>query len=368
MSTTGNERIGRRELLAGVGVAGLGFGLAACGSSSSTGGANAKGGGTTHVTLVLDVTPYGKHSPFYVAKKKGMWKKRGLRVSIESGKGSADAFNKMASGSAQFAFADISTIILGQANKNIGSKMVCMYHYKNLMAEIGLASAGIAKPQDFVGKKLQTTPGNGALLLLPALGQINHFDAKQVKTPYGEFSSIVPNVMSGNVDGALTYFTTYPALEAAAQKKGGEKTSYVLYADYGLDIYNNGIIVTDDYLKQSPDLVKAFNAGFVEAVDYTVAHPDEAAKIFGEMVPGISPDVVKAQQQIAINHLHVPEVEQHGFGPMSKGKMTKTLTLINKYFKLKKPVKDVTSLYTNDYVPKGKVPAFRYKKPKEPSI
>ncbi|MGH3098276.1 MAG: ABC transporter substrate-binding protein [Streptosporangiales bacterium] len=367
MSTTDNEGIGRRELLAGMGAMGLGVGLTACGGSTDA-GANANAGGTTHVTLVLDVTPYGKHSPFYVAKKKGMWEKRGLKVSIQSGKGSADAFNKVASGSGQFAFADISTVILGMANKSIGSKMVCMYHYKNLMAEIGLASAGIEKPQDFVGKKLQTTPGNGALLLLPALGEINHFDAKKVKTPYGEFSSIVPNLMGGNVDGALTYFTTYPALEAAAQKAGGKKTSYVLYADYGLDIYNNGIIVTDDYLKNSPNQVKAFTAGFVEAVRYTVAHPDEAAQIFGEMVPGISPDVVKAQQQIAINHLHVPEVEKHGFGPMSEAKMTKTLKLINKYFKLKKPVKDIGSLYTNDYVPTGKVPRFRYKKPKEPSI
>lgn len=368
MSTTGNEGIGRRELLAGMGLAGLGVGLAACGGSSSSSGANAKAGGTKHVTLVLDVTPYGKHSPFYVAKKKGMWSKRGLKVSIQSGKGSADAFNKVASGSGQFAFADISTVVLGKANKNISSKMVCMYHYKNLMAEIGLASAGIEKPQDFVGKKLQTTPGNGALLLLPALGDINHFDAKKVKTPYGEFSSIVPNVMSGNIDGALTYLTTYPALEAAAKKKGGEKTSYVLYADYGLDIYNNGIIVTDKYLKESPDQVKAFNAGFVEAVEYTVAHPDEAVKIFDESVPGISADVVKAQQQVAINHLHVPEVRQHGFGPMSADKMTKTLKIIDKYFKLNKKVTDVKSIYTNDYVPKGKVPDFKYKKSKEPSV
>lgn len=366
MSTTGNEGIGRRELLAGVGAVGLGLGLAACGGKTSAGG-NGKSG-SSHVTLVLDVTPYGKHSPFYVAKKKGMWEKRGLKVSIQSGKGSADAFNKVASGSGQFAFADISTAILGKANKGIGSKMVCMYHYKNLMAEIGLADAGVQRPQDFAGKKLQTTPGNSALLLLPALGEINHFDAKSVKTPYGEFSSIVPNIMGGNVDGALTYLTTYPALESAAQKAGGKKTSYVLYADYGLDIYNNGIIVTDDYLEKAPDQVKAFTAGFVEAVLYTVAHPDEAARIFGEMVPGISPEVVKAQQQIAINHLHVPEVEKHGFGPMSEAKMTKTLKLTNQYFKLKTPVKDISTIYTNDYVQKQKVPRFRYDKPKEPSI
>lgn len=352
----------RRQLLGGVGGVGLGLALGACGSSGTSGkGASGGGGGKTKsVTLVLDVAPYGKDTPFYVAKEKGFWTKRGLDVAIQHGKGSADTVTKIGAGTGDFGFADISAMIQGRANKNIDATMVCMFHYKNLASAQGLANPPISKPTDLVGKTLVTTPGDADLVLLPALAEINGFDRKSVKINFSEYTSEIPTVVTGKADGMLNYFTAYPALQAAAEKRG-KKATYFLYADYGLDIYNNGILVLNKYLKSSPDQVKAFTAGFVEGVLYAVAHPDEAVQIFTQAVPGISADIVKAQQQVAINHLHVPEVDEHGFGPMDEKKMKKTLDIVNKYFKLKKPVSDVGDIYSNDYVPHGKVPHFTTK-------
>ncbi|MGH3098272.1 MAG: ABC transporter substrate-binding protein [Streptosporangiales bacterium] len=357
----------RRQLLGGVGAAGLTFALGACSGGGKTGKAVSGGGGQTKsVTLVLDVAPYGKDTPFYVAKEKGFWSKRGLDVAIQHGKGSADTVTKIGAGTGEFGFADISAMIQGRANKNIDATMVCMFHYKNLASAQGLNNPAISEPKDLVGKTLVTTPGDADLVLLPALAKINGFDRKQVKISFSEYTSEIPAVVTGKADGMLNYFTAYPALEAAAEKRG-KKASYFLYADYGLDIYNNGIMVLNKYLKSSPDQVKAFTAGFVEAVVYTVAHPDEAVQIFTQAVPGISADVVAAQQQVAINHLHVPEVEKHGFGPMDEGKVKRTLDIVNKYFKLKKPVSNVGDIFTNDHVPRGKVPKFTTKPSATPS-
>ncbi|MPZ62974.1 MAG: hypothetical protein GEU93_17140 [Propionibacteriales bacterium] len=353
--------IGRRELLMGSAAGGMTLALTACSDGTEdTGSSGNKDLG--EVTLVLDVPPYGKHSPFYVATKKDFWKKRGLKVSIQSAKGSSDAVTKIGAGAGEIGFADTSAVIQGRANNGIKAKLVCMFHYKNLMSVQALSSEGIRTPKDLVGKTIVTTAGDGGLVLLPALAEINGFDEKKVTITYADHPSLPGAVAGKKADGDIDYLTGYPSLQHAA-KETGEKTTYFLYSDYGLDVYNNGIFVTDKYLKSSPDQVRAFTAGFVDGIVYTVAHPDEAVRIFRDAVPGISADIAKEQQQIAIDHLHVPEVEKNGFGPMSRKKMDYTLELANKYFEIKKPFSDVNEVYTNAYVPRGKVPQFRSRAP-----
>lgn len=365
MNTADSQSLTRRRFLSGMGATGAVIGVAACGASrSSTGTGNAKssnsggGGKLKQVTLILEVAPYSKHAPFFVAKQKGYWKERGLNVSIQSGKGSADAITKVASGAGQFALADSSALIVARANRNVEAKMTCMYHYKNLMSAAGLVSSGINKPKDLPGNTMIAVQGDADVTVLPALGDINGFDYKDINIQIGDFQTEVPAVLTHKVDGMFNFFTAYPPLKVGAENRG-EKTTYFLYADYGLDLYNNGIVVMDKYLEQSPDVVRSFNAGFVEGVLYTTAHPGEALGIFDDLVPsGNSTKVAREQLQIAIDHLHVPEVKNHGFGPMSNKKSGFTLDVVKKYFDLKHKNVTVPDVFTNDFVPSGKVPQF----------
>lgn len=355
MTSDDSTHLSRRRFVTLAGAAGLGTvatSLAGCGSDS---GATASGKKTRKFTFISDVTPYGKHAPFFVALEKGYWSKRGLDIDIQAAKGSVDAVTKLAAGAGQFGFADTSAVILATGNQSVHAKVICMYHYKNLMSEQTLEGRGIKKPKDLVGSTQHVIPGEGTYAMLPALAKANGFDATKVKTVTGEITNLVPSVVSGRADGALTYFTIYPALKAAAEEAGKTPT-YFLYADNGVDIYNNGIVVTDSFLEKEPDAVKAFCAGFVDGVVYSAAHPDEATDIFVEKVPGIDKKIAREQLQVALDHLNVDEVHEHGFGPMDPAKMQKTLDLVNKYFTLKQPVTKTDAIYTNDYVPRGKVP------------
>lgn len=347
----------RRQFGAIAGFAGLTAAVGACASSDSSGSDTRTKAETTNATLVLDVSPYGKHTPFYVAQEKNFWANRGLEVSIQPGGGSADTISKIAAGAGEFGFADTSTLILARANDGIKAKLVCMYHYKNLMSAQSLVESDIREPKDLVGKNMITTAGNAGLALLPGLGDLNSFDSTKVEITTAQYTAEVPAVVGGQVDGSLDYYTGFPALEAAAHEAGKKATAF-LYADYGLDMYNNGILVSEETLNTSPERVRAFTAGFVEAVLWTVANPDEAVEIFRNQVPGLGAEIIRAQQQIAIDHLNTPEVSQNGFGPMDEGMVVHTLELVNKYFETKDPVRDVGDLYTNEFVPRGEVPAF----------
>ena len=347
--------ISRRSLLTGAGGVGLGAllatGLTSCGTNDSASG----GKGTKNFTLILDVSPYGKHAPFYVALEKGYWSDRGLNIDIQAAKGSADAVTKVASKAGHFALADTSAVMLARGNSGLATREVCMYHYKNLMSIMSLEDNGIEAPEDIVGKTMHIIPGEGTYLMLPALAAANDFDESQVKTVTGEITSLVQAVISGQVDGALTYFTLFPALEAAAAA-AGKKATYLLYADHGVDIYNNGIVVADEFADANPDTVKAFCAGFVEGVLDAVDDPEGATEIFVKAVPGTDRAVARAQLQVAIDHLNEPEVLDVGFGPMDEKKMQGTVDLVNEYFTLEEPITDPLLVYSNKFVEKGEIP------------
>lgn len=353
----------RRGFLSRVGGAGLagvtGATLASC--ASDTGQSAAKGrsgsGEGGQYTCILDVTPYGKHAPWYVALEKGYWRSRGLDIRLVSAKGSGDAVTKLGTGGGEFCFADTSALIRGIANQGMRASVVCMYHYENLMSVQSLARAHIREPIDIVDKTMHVIPGEGTWLMLPALAETNGFDASKVDTVVGDITGIGPSITSGKVDGALTYATFFPTLQSAAREKGLQANIF-LYSENGLDMYNNAINVMDDFAEDNPDVVSAFNAGFVEGVLYSVKNPSRATDIFLKHVPGLDHEVAQAQLEVAVRHLDTPWVRKHGFGSMSREKMQKTLDLVNQYFDLEKEITDADKVYTNSFVERGKVPEF----------
>ena len=59
--------------------------------------------------IQLDFIIGGKHAPWFVAAEKGFYSRRGLAVTIQASKGSADTVRAIAAGLADVGFADLAT-------------------------------------------------------------------------------------------------------------------------------------------------------------------------------------------------------------------------------------------------------------------
>jgi NitT/TauT family transport system substrate-binding protein len=326
----------------------LGGLLAACGGDS--GGAAGDG---RQVTLLLDITPYGKHAMFYVPLERGYWEERGISVVIQSAQGSADNVSKVGAKAAEFGFADAGSLIIGRAT-GANVKEIAMVHYRNLQSIISLESNPITSPEELVGRNIGATTGDAPRALLPGLARINDFNADDVNLINIEQATKPAALTQGRVDGTMDFYTAFPAYQQAAEQADDSATSF-LYADFGLDLYNNGIIAHDDTLEDDPDLVRRFVEGFIEGVVWTVENPDEATSILIEAQPGLSQDVAREQLQVAIDHLMVDEVQDHGVGPMEKEKMQFTLDTISRYFDLEREV-TLEEIYTNEFAPADQIP------------
>jgi NitT/TauT family transport system substrate-binding protein len=346
----------RRSAVLGAGVVLGGGVLAACGDDDDdTGGTQQGGGERERVLMLLDVPPYGKHAPWFVPAAQDHWADLGINVRIQGAQGSADSIAKVASKAADFGFADTGTLIVARGNSDVLVKETCMYHYKNLHCCLyNKAENPIPEPSALEGKKVAGAAGDASFVLLDALAKINNFDVSRVEQTPTPTPNHVSSVVTGAVDGALTFNTFFPALSQAL----GDDAGSWLYSDWGIDIYNNGIIVHEDMLAEKPDLVRSFNEGFAEGIKWTVENPDEATEIFIESQPAgeaLSFDIARAQLQIAIDHLLVPEVMEVGIGPMREDKMQETLDLITENFDLENSVQ-LDDVFTNEFVPEGIIP------------
>jgi NitT/TauT family transport system substrate-binding protein len=276
----------------------------------------------TSTSFLLDVLANPKHALFYPAVANGYFQKAALDVHIEAGKGSADVVQKVASGAFAFGFADASAVVLGRS-RGLPVKLVAMVHYKPLMTIITRKEAHVDKPADLMGKKIASTSGDSVRAVFPAIARLNHVDASKVDFVTVDQAAKAALLMAGQVDGVCDYVSAFPIYEAAAAKNGSQ-LNRLLFADFGLDIYSNGIIVQDDLIQKSPAVVDGFTSAILESLRYSVDHRDETVAMFRQFYPQYDAQITREGLDIAIEHLMVPEVREKGLGRMSDEKMART--------------------------------------------
>lgn len=310
--------------------------------------------GLKKVSFLLDVQPYSKHALFYPAVNKGFFAKHGLDVQINAGKGSADVAQKIASKAADFGFVDAGVSILARG-RGMPVKLVNMVHYKNMMAIVGKDSPPLKTPKDLEGRKVAANAGDAVKIAFAAVCALNGVDIKKVNFISVETANKRPLLFAGQVDACCEYAVNLPVYQAGG-KEVGMPISQVLFSDFGVDLYSNGIVAHDDYLKSDPATVKAFNDALVESMLWTIGNREEAVKILLTYSPKADANLALQGLNVAINHLLVPEVATHGIGPMNDDKMVSTIKIIHDYFGLTAAPAS-SDVYSNDYVTPGQKPA-----------
>jgi NitT/TauT family transport system substrate-binding protein len=300
------------------------------------------------VKFLFDVLPNPKHALFYPALKQGYFAEQGLDVAIESSKGSADAIQNVASGAAAFGFADASAVVLARS-RDIPVTLVAMVHYKTLMSIITRATSGINRPADLVGKKIASTSGDAVRTVMPAFARLNGFDGDKVNFVTVNQPAKASMLMAGQVDGVCDYVSALPVYREAA-KAANLELNALEYANYGLDIYSNGIIVHDDTLRSDPALVKSFVRAIAQGLDFATAERPQTVGIFRGYQPQYSEAVTREGLDIAADHLLVPEVYANGIGSMSADKMERTIkTTVEAYGLSNSPAS--SAVFTNAMLP-----------------
>jgi NitT/TauT family transport system substrate-binding protein len=287
----------------------------------------------TPVKFSLDWKFEGPAAPFLLAKEKGYFAAEGLDVTIDTGAGSVEPINRVASGAYDMGFGDINSVIkFNDQNPTTPLKPIYMFYNKPPFSIVGRKSLGVSAPKDLEGKKLGAPAPDGAYAQWPIFVAVTGIDASKVTIENVGFPVREPMLASGQVD-AITGFSFSSFINLKANGIPADDISVLLMTDYGVDLYGNTVMVSPAFAEKNPEAVKGFLRAFNKAVLETIADPAAAV----EYVVAANPIVDKATElerlQMAIGqNIVTDEVRKNGLGAVDPARLASAIDQIGLTF------------------------------------
>lgn len=237
---------------------------------------------------------------------------------------------KLLSGSVQIALSDAASIGAAVAEQDAPLKIIGATFQKNPFTIVSLADgADIATPEDLKGKKIGVQDSNASVFA--ALLAANDIDASELTIVPVDFDPTP--LMNGEVDGFMAYLTN----EAITVEMAGYPVTNLAYAENGVPYVAETFSVTDQYLAENKDLLKAFLLAeikgwthtFTDPIDEIVAkvteHYNESAAA-GDLTFGdLDPAKVKAGIEAQAKLISTEETEANGLFTISDELKDQTL-------------------------------------------
>jgi len=311
------------------------------------------------VSFMLPWLFVGGHAFEFVAQKKG-WKDRGLDVSITRGYGSGAATKAISAGKAQFGEASYGVVVNGISK---GLDVVCIGAklQRSPIAISCRADSGIRTVKDLEKGHLVQAANSGDTVMWDGFTRAAGIDGSKVKRTYVHPAKLLSTVLNKKADCQGAYYVSNSAtLELKTP------SVHFLYADYGMQTLDLGLITRGDMIKKDPELVQLKVDGAMEGLKMQLLEPEKALDI----MIAARPELKTRPKKLLLTHAGNtnalslgPAVEKNGLGWMSEADQTKTRDVVIKYMNAKK-VPPIGELFTNRFAGNIKLSAAEWAKAK----
>ncbi len=346
----------RRTFLKGIG--GVGVAIAA-----GTAPAFIREAGASKMRKVSFMLPWlfvGGHAFEFVAQVQG-WKKRGLDISLFRGYGSGAACKTISAGKAMFGEASYGVMVNGISSGldvvAIGAKL-----QKSPIAISCRAEAGVNSPKQLEGHSLVQWAASGDAVMFPGFARAAGIDPSKINRTMVHPSKLISTVLNKQADCTGTYYVSNAAALAFRTP-----TVHFMYADYGLQTLDLGLITRNDMIKKDSNLVQQMVDGAMEGLKMQLLEPAGALDIMIAAKPELKtkPRKLLIQQVGNTNVLcSGSAVEKNGLGWMDPADQKKTRDVVIKYMKPKNAPPPTARLFNNKFAGAVKLTAAEWAKAK----
>ncbi len=258
----------------------------------------------TKIAFQLDWRFEGPAAMFLLPKAKGYFAAEKLDVTVDAGSGSGNAVNRVASGTYQMGFADLAALIEFVGNNPTAPNKpvaVMMVYDTTPAAVLSLKKTGIKAPDRRSRRQEDGAPVfDAGRRAFPIFVKANKLDGGKIQWTAMDPPLRETMLVKGDVD-AITgfYFTSLLNLNARGVKD--EDVDVLMYPKYGVNLYGNAIIVSEPFLKEKPEAVKAFLRAFTKGMKDVLADPDGAISYVKERDALIDETLEKRRIRLAID-------------------------------------------------------------------
>lgn len=306
----------------------------------------------TTIKFTLGWKTQGSDAAFFYAKDKGYFKAEGLNVIIDQGEGSGATVTRIMSGAWDAGFGDVNAIIQNSATRPQDAPvMVYMMWNQPPFSIVTKNSSGIKTIKDFEGRTLGGAQGTPTTRLLPVFIQKNGLAADKIKVSNMAPNLQEPMLIKGDIDAALVFnITSYFNLVLNRQDPDKD-FKWFSFGEFGLDLYSNGVMVSQKLLKENPKAV----AGLVRAINKaniaTAKDQNEAMKSVVAFDNLVDVPVEKRRMQFAFDKLMVsPEMKEIGVGDIKDDRMARAIGIVVEGYELKR-TPTPKEIFSRDFLP-----------------
>src|SRR5437763_7973277 len=257
--------------------------LAGCGSSSPAAGQSMR-----DATLMLDFTPNAVHAGIYSAIGRHYARKLGLRLHVVAPTASSDPIKLLETGRIDFAILDIHDLAIARRRGQDAVGIMAIVQ-RPLSSVIG--APAVASPRALEGKTVGVTgvPSDTAVLRSVVAGSGG--DPAKVRTITIGFNAVA-DLLAGRVAGATAFWNDEG--QAIQSKRPGFHIFRV--DDYGAPSYPELVLcATRHTIQRNRGLAQNMVDALVYGYDFTLVNPSRSAKYLEQLVPGLDPQLVRAQ-------------------------------------------------------------------------
>jgi len=290
----------------------------------------------TKLRFILDWKAQGPGAWYYFARDKGYFAAEGLDVTIDQGDGSAAAVAKIMSGTYDAGFGDINAVIQNAAQRP-GEQPIMVYLVYNRApyALIVKADGPIKTLKDMEGHTLAAPAGSATERMFKPLAIKNGVDAAQVKVLNAAPNLIEQLLVTGQADG-IAQFAPTSYMNFLGIKKDPEKDfRWFFYSENGLDLYSNGILVSQKLAKEKPEAVRGLVRAINKAIIEVSARPALCIAVLKEVEPLTNPELEQQRLIYTIDQqLRTDEVAKLGLGDLDDGRLAAAIKTVSEAYAL----------------------------------
>ena len=229
------------------------------------------------------------YGPYYVADALDLYKKSGLKVTLQVFSDPALIPPAIEGGSVDGGMLTYDQVI-GQVAKGSTQRVVSPIDY-SAGGDAIVSSVDIKKVTDFKGKKVGFNPLSPSDFLLSYALKVNKMSENDVQ-PVNMTPEAIPAAMAS---GAMPIGVTYePNVSQIIALEGGKKFHVVYSSKDAPGLITDVLVFKKEVIKARPEVVKALIQGYIDGLAYMKKNPDKAAELIGRAI-GVSAAEVKEQ-------------------------------------------------------------------------